>query len=157
MDFFFFFSPFLFEGGDCKYFKACLSVKVFTQPFANLTCLYSVVNLEWNISQKPDPKQESRNYKQLPKIGMFSAENSICPRRFTWDGPEGLRTCSTCMSIPRPYLRGMLFICAEYIGSFVGFLRIHVHISRRRVSNHNLVWELHPSATPPLLLLFSIE
>ena len=88
---------------------------------------------------------------------MFSAENSICPQSFIRDGPELLRTCSTCMSIPRPYLRGMLFICAEYIGSFVGFLRIHVHISRRRVSNHNLVWELHPSATPPLLLLFSIE
>ena len=34
------FFPFLSERDDCKYFKACPSVKVFTQTFANLTCLW---------------------------------------------------------------------------------------------------------------------
>ena len=46
-----------------------------------------MVNLMWNMTQKPDPTLEPSNYKQLPKIRMFSAENSICPRRFmrwTW-------------------------------------------------------------------------
>ena len=34
------FFPLLSERGDCKYFKACPSVKGFTQKFANLTCLW---------------------------------------------------------------------------------------------------------------------
>ena len=67
--------------------------------------------------QKLDPTLGPSNYKHLPKIPMFSAENSLYPRRFIRDGPELLHTCSTCMSIPRPYLRGVLFIFAEYIWS----------------------------------------
>ena len=64
-------------------------------------------------------------------------------------------TCSTCMSIPTPYLRGVLFIFADYIWSYV--LRIRAYMSRRKVPNHRPVWELHTSATPPPLLLVSIE
>ena len=78
-----------------------------------------MVNLEWNITQKLHPTLKPSTYKQLPKIRMFSAETSICPRRFTRDGPELLHTCSTCMSIPRPYLRVVLFTFAEYIWSNV--------------------------------------
>ena len=58
---------------------------------------------------------------------MFSAENSICPRRFIRDGPELLHTCSTCMSIARPYLRGVLFIFTECIWSYVVLLRIRAY------------------------------
>ena len=74
-----------------------------------------MVNLKWNMTQKLDPTLVPSNYKQLPKVRMLAAENSICPRRFIRDGPELLHKCSTCMSIPRPYLRGMLFIFAEHI------------------------------------------
>ena len=82
-----------------------------------------MVCLEWNMTQKADPALEPSNYKQLPKIRMFSAENSICPRRFIRDGPELLHTCSTCMSIPRPFLRGVFFyfrrmylvVCCTYV------------------------------------------
>ena len=31
-----------------------------------------MVNLEWNVNQKLDPTLERSNYKQLPKIRMFS-------------------------------------------------------------------------------------
>ena len=45
--------------------------------------------LKWNVTQKLDPTLEPSNYKQLPKIRMFSAENPICPqrpfyKRWTW-------------------------------------------------------------------------
>ena len=56
-----------------------------------------MVILEWNMTQKLDPTLEPSNYKQLPNIRTFSAENSTCPRRFIRDGPELLQTCSTCM------------------------------------------------------------
>ena len=48
----------------------------------------SMVNLNWNVTRKLDPTLEPSNYKQLPKVRMFSAENSVCPRRFIRDGPE---------------------------------------------------------------------
>ena len=117
-----------------------------------------MVNLKWNVTQKLDPTLEPSNYKQLPKIRMFSAENSICPPRFIIDGPELLHTCSTCMSIPRRYLRGMLFIFAEYIWSHV--VRTYTcipYMSRRRVPNHKPVWELRTSATPPPILCFPLN
>ena len=38
-------------------------------------------------------------------------------------------TCSTCMSIPRPFLRGVLFIFAEYILSHV--VRTHMIFTTR--------------------------
>ena len=66
-----------------------------------------VVNLQWNVTQKPDPTLAPSNYKHLPEICMFFAENLICPRRFLRDRPERLHTCSTCMSIPRSFLRGV--------------------------------------------------
>ena len=47
-----------------------------------------MVNLKWNMAQKPDPTLEPSNNTYLPKICMFSAENSICPRYFIRDGPE---------------------------------------------------------------------
>ena len=37
------------------------------------------------MTQKLDPTIEPSNYKQLPKIRMFSTEKSICPRRFMRD------------------------------------------------------------------------
>ena len=117
---------------------------------------------------------------------MFSAENSLRPWRFIWDGPQLLHTCSTCMSIPRHYLggvlfilyemdlnfcttcstcmsiprnylRGVFFIFAEYIWSYVVLLGIRAYIARRRVSDHKPVGELHTSATPPPLMVLSIE
>ena len=124
-----FFFPFLSERGDCKYFKGCPSVNVFTQIFANLTV--PMVNLKWSMTQKPDSTLEPSSYKHLPKIRMFSAEKSICPRRFIRDGPELLHTCSTCMSIPRPYLRGVLFTFAEYIWSYVVRTYTCIHVSEK--------------------------
>ena len=67
----------------------------------------SMVNREWNMTQKLHPTLEPSAYKQPPIIRMFSAEKSVCPRRFIGDGPEFLHTCSTCMSNPRYYLRGV--------------------------------------------------
>ena len=109
---FFSYEVFLSERGDCKYFKASVR-KSFHANIRKSDLL--MVDLQWKMTQKPDPTLESSNYKQLPKIRMFSAENSMCPLHFIRDGPELLHTCSTCMSIPRPYLRGVLFIFAEYI------------------------------------------
>ena len=40
-------------------------------------------------------------------------------------------TCSTCMSIPTPYLRGVLFIFAEYIWSYVVRTYTCIHISKQ--------------------------
>ena len=118
----------------------------------------SMVNLEWNTTQKLDLTLEPSNYKQLPKTRMFSAQKSICQRRFIRDGPELLHTCSTCMSIPRPYLRGGLFIFTEYILVVRDtYIYVHTYVYRRRVPNHKPVWELHISATPPALFLLSIE
>ena len=92
------------ERGDCKYFKGYLSVFF----HANIRKAdLPMVNLEWNMTQKPDPTLEPSNYRHLPKKSMFSAENLICPRRVIRDGPERLHTCSTCMSNPRYYLRGV--------------------------------------------------
>ena len=54
-----------------------------------------MVNLKWNMTQKLDRTLEPSNFKQLPKIRMFFAENSPCPRRFIGDGPEPLHTCCT--------------------------------------------------------------
>ena len=51
---------------------------------------------------------------------------------------------------------GGAFFFAEYIWSYVVLLRMRAYMSRR-VPNHKQVWELHTSATPPLLLLLSIE
>ena len=120
------FFPFLSERGDCKYFKACPSVKV-SRKHSQIWPVY--VNLRWNVTQKLDPTLEPSNYKQ---IRMFSAENSICPRRFIRDGPEVLHTCSTCMSNPRPwYIRGVLFIVAEYIWSYVVRMYACIHVSKK--------------------------
>ena len=47
-----------------------------------------MVNLKWNLTQKLDPTLERSNYKQQPKVRMFSAENSICQRRVIRDGPK---------------------------------------------------------------------
>ena len=88
-----------------------------------------MVNLEWNMTQKLDPTLEPSNYKQLPKIRMFSAENSICARRFIRDGPELLHTCPTRMPMPRPDLRGVLYIFAEYISSYVVRTYTCIHVS----------------------------
>ena len=91
-------------------------------------------NLEWNMTQKLDPTLVPSNYKQLPKVRMLAAENSICPRRFIRDGPELLHKCSTCMSIPRPYLRGVLLIFAEYIWSYVVRTVLHADLLSRHAS-----------------------
>ena len=116
----------------------------------------SMVNVKWNITQKLDPTIEPSNLKQPPKIRMFSVQKSICPRLFVRYGPEILNTCSTYMSIPRLYLRGVLFTFAGCIWSYV-IVRIHAYMSRRRVPNHKPVSELHTLATPPPTLLLPIE
>ena len=90
-----------------------------------------MVNLRWNVTQKLDPTLEPSNYKQLPKIRMFSAENLVCPQRFIRDGPELLHTCSTCMSIPKPHLRGVLFIFAEYMWWYVVRTYACIHVSKK--------------------------
>ena len=95
----------------------------------------TMVNLEWNVTQKLDPTLEPSTYKQLPKIRMFSPENSICPRRFIRNGPELLYTCSTCISIPRPYLRGVLFIFAEHIWSHVVRTYTCINVSKKSVES----------------------
>ena len=70
-----------------------------------------------------------------------------------------MHTCSTCMSIPRPYLltSGGCFSFSPNIFGLTSYVRIRAYMSRRRVPNHRPVWELQTSATPPPLLLLSIE
>ena len=115
------------------------------------------VNLEWNMTQKLDPTLEPSNYKQLPNIRTFSAENSTCPRRFIRDGPELLQTCSTCMFYMYVHPETLPPGGAFYFRRIYLVVRIRAYMSRRRVPNHKSVWELHTSATPPPLLLLSIE
>ena len=57
-----------------------------------------MLNVKWNITQKPDPTLKSRNSKQLRNIRMLSASKSNCPRRFEDVDPEFLLKCSTCPS-----------------------------------------------------------
>ena len=113
----------------------------------------STVTLEWNVTQKLDPTLQLSNYKQLPKIRMF-----FRPQLFVRDGPELLHTCSTCMSIPRPYLltSGGCFSFSPNIFGLTSYVRIRACMSRRRVQNHKRVWELHTSAATPPSLLFSV-
>ena len=118
-----------------------------------------MVNLKWNMTQKLGPTLEPSNYKQLLKIRMFSAEISICPRRFVRDGPELLHLCSTCMYVhPETLPPGSAFYFRRvYLIVRSTYVRIRVYMSRRRVPNHKSIWELHTSATPPPLLLLPIE
>ena len=89
-----------------------------------------MVNLEWNMTQKLDPTLEPSNYKQLPKIRMFSAQKSMCPRRFIRDGPGLLHTCSTRVH-PETLPPGGAFIFAEYIWSYVVRTYTSIHVSKK--------------------------
>ena len=84
---------------------------------------------------------------------MFSAENSICAR-FTRDGPERLHTCSTCMSIPRPYLRGVLFIFAEYIWSYVVRTYTCIHVSKKSAESKNNLGAAHLGQSASFIAAF---
>ena len=57
-----------------------------------------MLNRKWNMTQKLHPTLEPSSYKQPPIIRMFSAEKSVCPRRFIGDGPELLHTHMFYMS-----------------------------------------------------------
>ena len=117
------FFPVLSERGDCKY--QGMSVRTCFHANVRKSDLH-MVNLEWNMTQKPDPTLEPSNYRHLPKKSMFSAENLICPRRVIRDGPERLHTCSTCMSNPRYYLRGVPLFSPN-IWSYVRSTYVYVH------------------------------
>ena len=68
---------------------------------------------------------EKNNHKQVLNLRPWFATNtkqrylyrSQTRRATTFQSCPSGDTCSTCMSIPRPYLRGGLFIFAEYIWS----------------------------------------
>ena len=114
-----------------------------------------MVNLRWNVTQKLDPTLEPSDYKRPPKIRMFSAENSICPRRFIRDGPELLHTCSTCMSIPRPYyIRRVLFIFAEYIWSYVVRTYTCIHVSKKSAESKTNLGAAHLGQSASFIAAF---
>ena len=146
------FFSFLSERGDCKYFKACMSVRKCFHAKNRISDL-PMVNLEWNMTQKPDPALEPSNYKHPPKIRMLSADNSIC-LRFVRDGPELLHTCSTCMSIPRPYLRGALFIFAEYIWSYVVRTYMCIHVSKKSAKSLSSLGATHFGHSASFIVAF---
>ena len=109
---------------------------------------------------------EKNNHKQVLNLRPWFATNtkqrylyrSQTRRATTFQSCPSGDTCSTCMSIPRPYLRGGLFIFTEYILVVRDtYIYVHTYVYRRRVPNHKPVWELHISATPPALFLLSIE
>ena len=120
--------PFLAERGGCGCFKACPYVKGLRK---HSPAYNSMVNFKCNITQKPNPTLEPSIYKQLPKIRMFSAQKSICPRRFERDGPEHLNTCTTCTPIPRPYLRGVLFTFDGHISSYAVRTYTCIYVSKK--------------------------
>ena len=97
-----------------------------------------MVNRKWNTTQKLYLTLEPSDYKQLliPTIRMLSAERSILFRDVTSGG---------------------CFLLSPNIFGRTQYVRIRAYMSRRRVPNHEPVCELHTSASPPPLLLLSLE
>ena len=112
-----------------------------------------MLNRKWNMTQKLHPTLEPSSYKQPPIIRMFSAEKSVCPRRFIGDGPDLLHTHVLHVLTISP--RGAFYFHRTCLVARSTYVHVHTCLEEER--RLKSVWELHTSATPPPLLLFSNE
>ena len=97
-----------------------------------------MVNRKWNMTPKFHPTLEPSTYKQLPgvpRVRMFSAEKSVCPRRFIGDGPQRTFAHTPVLHVVTISPGGAFYI-HEYIWSHGVRTYTCTHVSKKSADSN---------------------